>query len=64
MMDERVINSRLMVLGVMVFALLVAWWPDISLQSIGSPVCDPTMLCVVFLDVGQGDAILAVVTQP
>lgn len=57
MMDERVINSRLMVLGVMVFALLVAWWPDISLQSIGSPVCDPTMLCVVFLDVGQGDAI-------
>lgn len=46
-----------MVLGVMVVALLVAWWPDITLSPIGLPVCDPTLLCVVFLDVGQGDAI-------
>jgi len=46
-----------MLLGVMVVALLVAWWPDITLSPIGLPVCDPTLLCVVFLDVGQGDAI-------
>lgn len=57
MMDERVIKSRLMLLGVMVVALLVAWWPEITLSPIGLPVCDPTLLCVVFLDVGQGDAI-------
>lgn len=57
MMDERVIKNRLMVLGVMVIALVLAWWPDISLESIGTPTCDPTVLCVVFLDVGQGDAI-------
>jgi len=57
MMDERVIRSRVMMLGVMVVALLVAWWPDISLETIGSPVCDSKLLCVVFLDVGQGDAI-------
>ena len=57
MMNERVIKSRLMLLGVMVVALLVAWWPDITLSPIGLPVCDPTLLCVVFLDVGQGDAI-------
>ena len=57
MMAERVIKNRLMVLGVMVIALVLAWWPDISLESIGTPTCDPTVLCVVFLDVGQGDAI-------
>ncbi|PIR85922.1 hypothetical protein COU14_01685 [Candidatus Kaiserbacteria bacterium CG10_big_fil_rev_8_21_14_0_10_44_10] len=57
MMDERVIKNRLVILGVMVIALVLAWWPDISLESIGTPTCDPTVLCVVFLDVGQGDAI-------
>ena len=40
----------------MVIALVLAWWPDISLESIGTPTCDKEMLCVVFLDVGQGDA--------
>ena len=56
MMDERVIKNRLVILGVMVIALVLAWWPDISLESIGTPTCDKEMLCVVFLDVGQGDA--------
>lgn len=56
MMDERVIKNRLVILGVMVIALVLVWWPDISLESIGTPTCDKEMLCVVFLDVGQGDA--------
>lgn len=46
-----------MVLAVMVTALVLAWWPEISLKPIGPPVCDSNVLCVVFLDVGQGDAI-------
>lgn len=46
-----------MVLAVMIVALFVTWWPEFSPQVIDRSVCDPTLLCVVFLDVGQGDAI-------
>lgn len=52
-----------MLLGVMFFALLVVWWPDLApgqfrlSEGFRSGVCDPTLLCVVFLDVGQGDSI-------
>lgn len=38
---------------------VLVWWPDLfsGNWSWGASVCDPTLLCVVFLDVGQGDAI-------
>jgi len=57
MMDERVIKNRLVVLVVMIAALLIAWWPELGEIELDPPICDSTLLCVVFLDVGQGDAI-------
>lgn len=56
-MGEKAIKHRLTILGLMVFALMVAWWPELREVKIGSGVCDLEVLCVVFLDVGQGDAI-------
>lgn len=56
-MDDLVIRQRVMVLGVMVGMLLLAWWPDLSWIKVREPLCDENLLCVVFLDVGQGDAI-------
>lgn len=46
-----------MVLIVMIVALFVTWWPELSPEAIDRSACDPSLLCVVFLDVGQGDAI-------
>ncbi len=38
---------------------IIVWWPGLfeGNLSLGASVCDPAQLCVVFLDVGQGDAI-------
>ncbi len=43
----------------LVFSLLAvaAWWPELSRLQFGEATCAPEMLCVVFLDIGQGDAI-------
>lgn len=56
-MDESLIKRRLIVLGLMLVAALFAWWPEVGEVKLGSLTCGPTLLCVVFLDVGQGDAI-------
>ncbi len=40
----------------MLFILLM-WWPEFDGVKFRPPVCNPTLLCVVFLDVGQGDSI-------
>lgn len=57
MTDEAVIRRRLMVLIVLAAAALMTWWSELAPIQLGSTVCDPDLLCVVFLDVGQGDAI-------
>ncbi len=57
MPDNLVIRKRLVTLGLLLVAAMVAWWPEIPFTGLGPPVCDPTILCVAFLDVGQGDAI-------
>jgi len=59
-MDELVIKHRLIIITVLMVMAVVSWWPDGGGAKIGPfslSLCDPTLLCVVFLDVGQGDAI-------
>lgn len=49
---------RFAVIGLLLLAATMAWWPELGRGGIGPPaVCNPSLLCVVFLDVGQGDAI-------
>lgn len=48
----------MLALCLMSLIALAAWWPELGgAQFRLNPVCDPALLCVVFLDVGQGDAI-------
>jgi len=56
-MDERLVKKRLLALGLMMVLTVVIWFADFGSAKIGSPTCDERYLCVVFLDVGQGDSI-------
>lgn len=57
MTDEVVIKKRLAVILVLLAAALMTWWSELVGTRFHSPVCDPELLCVAFLDVGQGDAV-------
>lgn len=59
-MTELVLKRRAVSLVVLAMMVVLVWWPDLFSGNLswGAPICDPTLLCVVFLDVGQGDAIL------
>lgn len=46
-----------MILAATFVVAIVAWWPEIFLVELGPPLCDRAELCVVFLNVGQGDSI-------
>jgi beta-lactamase superfamily II metal-dependent hydrolase len=54
---EKVMKRRLTVIALMVAAVLVSWWPEVGATKFRPGACDPVLLCVVFLDVGQGDAV-------
>mgnify|MGYP001573840760 CR=1 FL=1 len=56
-MSERLVKKRLLALGALLFLTVFIWVADFGGAAIGRLVCDPNHLCVVFLDVGQGDAI-------
>jgi beta-lactamase superfamily II metal-dependent hydrolase len=59
-MDDAVIKRRTAAIGILMLLVVVAWWPEFAggkFRLFDSAVCDPKLLCVVFLDVGQGDAI-------
>lgn len=56
-MDEALVMKRWYVILIGLFLVLLVWWPELSNARLGHDVCDPTLLCVVFLNVGQGDAI-------
>lgn len=56
-MDETLIKRRIIVLGALLLIAVGVWWPDLDYVQIRPSVCDAELLCVVFLDVGQGDAI-------
>lgn len=58
-MNELILKRRAMALATLAIVALLVWWPSLFSESLslGAPVCDPAQLCVVFLDVGQGDAI-------
>lgn len=59
MVSELVLKRRAISLVALAVMAVLVWWPDLfsGNWSWGASVCDPTLLCVVFLDVGQGDAI-------
>ncbi len=60
MFGDAVIKRRAVAIGVLMLMVAVAWWPEFAggkFRFFDSEVCDPKLLCVVFLDVGQGDAI-------
>lgn len=47
-----------MALAALALMAIVAWWPSMFPADFGfKAVCEPKQLCVVFLDVGQGDAV-------
>ena len=56
MRGRTLIERRLIILGLLLAAVLVAWWSELT-GGRSMSVCDPNQLCVVFLNVGQGDAI-------
>lgn len=56
-MNEILIKRKLIVLGMFLALVLLAWWPELDEVELQSSLCNPSRLCVVFLDVGQGDAI-------
>ena len=58
-MDGVIVKRRAVSLAVLALMVVLVWWPDLFSGSLswGAPVCDTHVLCVVFLDVGQGDAI-------
>lgn len=50
-------KKRLLALGVLLVLTVLIWAAELSGAFVlGRPVCDTRYLCVVFLDVGQGDA--------
>lgn len=55
--DKRVLLSRVTVLGFMLMAAAMVWLPELYRETAGQDICDPNILCVAFLNVGQGDAI-------
>ena len=56
-MNERLGQRRLIVLGLLLVLTVLIWVADSSdALVLGRPVCDTRYLCVVFLNVGQGDA--------
>lgn len=60
MFDDVIVKRRAAAIGFLVLLVAVAWWPEFAggkFRLFDSQVCDPELLCVVFLDVGQGDAI-------
>lgn len=58
-MDETLVKRRLLLLGGLLLLAFGAWLPDLVDGKFRTNVCDPSVLCVVFLNVGQGDAIFA-----
>ncbi len=56
-MDEAIIKKRLTLLALLLVVALSAWWAEFKPAVSRLAVCEPDLLCVVFLDVGQGDAI-------
>ncbi len=50
-------KRRAAALGLLALLCIIAWLPDLGLVRFGPAECDPKLLCVAFLDVGQGDAI-------
>lgn len=60
MFDDVIVKRRAAAIGFLMLLVVVAWWPEFAggkFRLFDSHVCDPKLLCVVFLDVGQGDAI-------
>lgn len=55
-MDEVTIKRRLLFLVAFIAIAVFAWYPELS-SLFSNQSCDKKALCVVFLNVGQGDAI-------
>lgn len=55
-MNESLVRKRLLALAAMAFFTVLVWLPGFGGAESG-PICKEDLLCVVFLDVGQGDAI-------
>lgn len=55
-MDELLVKKKLILVGVLLGFAVLAWWPELGRVELGPSLCNPELLCVVFLDVGQGDA--------
>lgn len=51
------VKKKLIIVSMLLALALLAWWPEFDVARWRSPLCNPALLCVVFLDVGQGDAI-------
>lgn len=56
-MGEILVKRKLIVLVMLLAVAVLAWWQEFEQVELRPPLCDPALLCVVFLDVGQGDAI-------
>lgn len=56
-MDELLVKKKLLLLGIFLALVVLAWWPEFGMVKFRPPLCNPELLCVAFLDVGQGDAI-------
>lgn len=56
-MSEISVKRKLIVVAMLLALSVFAWWPELGEVELQSPLCDASILCVVFLDVGQGDAI-------
>lgn len=56
-MDEILVKRKLIVLVMFLALAAFTWWPELGGVELQTSLCDPSILCVVFLDVGQGDAI-------
>jgi len=55
--SEKIIKQKIFSVLALLCLALIVWLPDLFADDLWSPVCDPDLLCVVFMDVGQGDAI-------
>lgn len=56
-MLHEVTHRRAAVLIGFVLLVIFSWWPELIGWAKDQTVCDPKLLCVVFLDIGQGDSI-------
>lgn len=56
-MDEALVRRRLVILGLLSVGAVLAWWPHFGSVELFTKPCPVEQLCVVFMDVGQGDAI-------